>query len=159
MNLSHRIDDYAAGPRLLRKAVAGMTNAGFDATPIAGKWSTRQVLCHIADFELVYADRMKRVIAEHEPTFFGGDPDTFAARLAYHLREPEEELLAIESIRQQMSRILRTLDAADLDRIGKHSKDGPLSLATLLQGITSHLPHHVAFIEEKRKAMGTPESF
>lgn len=153
MNLTRQISDYSAGPELLRGAVEGMTNAQFDAAPIPGKWSTRQVLCHIADFEIVYADRMKRVIAEREPTLFGGDPDTFAAGLAYELREPEEELLVIESVRRQMTRILKTLDATDLERIGKHSEDGPVSLATLIQGITFHLPHHVTFIEEKRREM------
>jgi uncharacterized damage-inducible protein DinB len=62
--------------------VAGLSDEQLDAVPIPGKWSIRLVVCHIADFELVYADRMKRVIAETQPTFFGGDPDTFAAGLA-----------------------------------------------------------------------------
>ena len=42
-----------------------------------------EVVCHISDFELVYADRMKRVVAEDRPTMFGGDPDLFASKLAY----------------------------------------------------------------------------
>jgi uncharacterized damage-inducible protein DinB len=153
MDISKLIDEYSAGPGLLRDAIAGMTQKQIDARPIAGKWSTRQVLCHIADFEIVYVDRMKRVIAEQEPTFFSGDPDTFAAGLAYNSRVLEDELLVIESVRRQMASILRTLGVKDMQRIGNHSDDGPLSLATLLQGITFHLPHHVAFIEEKRKAM------
>lgn len=74
------IDQYLAGPQKLRHAIVGMTDGQLDATPIPGRWSTRQVVCHIADFEPVYADRMKRVIAMSEPTFFGGDPDVFAAR-------------------------------------------------------------------------------
>lgn len=50
-----------------------MSDEQLDAAPNPGKWSTRQVVCHIADFEPVYADRMKRVIAISEPTFCGGD--------------------------------------------------------------------------------------
>ena len=57
-----------------------MTGEQIDATPIPGTWTTRQVICHIADFEPVYADRMKRALAEDQPTVFGGDPDAFAAR-------------------------------------------------------------------------------
>ena len=45
--------------------------------------SIRQVVCHVTDFEIVSADRVKRVLAEDNPTMFGGDPDAFAAALAY----------------------------------------------------------------------------
>lgn len=148
------IKEYAAGPPLLRKAITGMSTEQMNAAPVAGKWSTRQVICHIADFEPVYADRMKRVIAEEKPTFFGGNPDLFAARLAYDRRDIEEELAFIYAVRRHMTRILRSLDPADFQRIGHHSEDGPLTLATLLQRVTNHLPHHVAFIAEKRERLG-----
>ncbi len=91
MSLDELIFEYMAGPELLRQVVAGMSEEELDAKPIPGTWSTRQVVWHIADFEPVYADRMKRVIAEDEPTFFGGDPDVFAARLAYDQRVVDEE--------------------------------------------------------------------
>ena len=38
------------------------------------------------------------------------------------------------------------------ERTGNHSEDGPISLELLLQRITNHIPHHIAFIEEKRAA-------
>jgi uncharacterized damage-inducible protein DinB len=154
--MDHRtlIEAYAAGPAKLRKAVAGMTAEQLDAAPVPGKWSSRQVICHIADFEPVYADRMKRVIAENQPTFFGGDPDVFAARLAYSQRDVEEELQLIEAVRRHVTRILRTLAADAFQRLGNHSEDGPLTLATLLERITNHIPHHVQFIEEKRRLLG-----
>jgi hypothetical protein len=147
------IEEYLAGPQLIRQTVSGMTGEQLDATPIAGKWSTRQVVCHMADFEPVYADRMKRVIAENQPTFFGGDPDVFAAGLAYDLRDVEEELQLIEVVRRQMAKILRTLSPEDFQRTGNHSVDGPITLETLIQRITGHVPHHVQFIEEKRRAL------
>ena len=147
------IDNYLDGPQLLRKAVAGMTPEQLTARSVPGKWSTLEVICHLADFEIVYADRIKRVIAENEPTLFGGDPNAFAARLAYHDRQVEEELQLIELVRKQVARILRTLKPEDLQRRGIHSESGPLTLETLLQRITGHIPHHVRFIDEKRKAL------
>lgn len=147
------IDQYAAGPRLLREATAGMARDELLARPIEGQWSTLEVVCHLADFEIVYADRIKRVIAEHEPTLFGGDPDQFAARLAYPRRELDEELRLIEACRAQVARILRTLDEADFARLGRHHEAGPLPLAELLRRVTEHVPHHVRFIEAKRGAL------
>jgi hypothetical protein len=124
------------------------------ARPVPGKWSTLEVICHIADFEPVYADRMKRVIAEESPLLLAGDPDLFQARLAYSSRDAEEELTLIQIVRSQMARILKTLPESDFARTGKHSVDGPISLAVLLERITGHIPHHVKFVEEKRRALG-----
>ena len=106
MHYQDLIDQYLAGPDLLQRAVQGMNEEQLDAKPIAGKWSTRQVVCHLADFEPIYADRMKRVIAEQCPTFFGGDPDTFAAHLAYEHRSIDSELTLLTAIRHHTAAIL-----------------------------------------------------
>lgn len=153
MSHANLIASYLAGPKQLRDAIAGMTAQQIDAAPIPGKWSTRQIICHIADFEPVYADRMKRVIAEDNPPLRGGDPDVFAAKLAYDARDIEEELDLIEAVRKHAARILKTLPEDAFQRIGIHSEDGPLTLETLLDRITGHVPHHVKFIDEKRQAM------
>ena len=150
------IDDYLAGPQLLRQAVAGMSCEQLLARPIPGKWSTLEVICHLADFEIVGADRIKRVIAENEPTLLGGDEKAFAARLAYHQRDADEELLLIETIRSQVARILRTLKLEDFQRRGIHSEAGPLALVAFVERSTGHSPHHVRFIEEKKKALARP---
>lgn len=154
MDLQQLIANYLAGPVQLREAVAHMSQEQLCAAPIAGKWSTQQVICHIADFEPIYADRMKRVLAENEPTLFGGDPDGFAARLAYAERDVEEELKLIDYVRRQMARILKTLSPEDFQRRGIHSEAGPLSLDVLLTRVTDHIPHHIPFILEKRQALG-----
>jgi len=153
MNFDTLLEQYLAGPNLLRRAIAGMKKEQLLARPIPGKWSTQQVVCHLADYEPIYADRMKRVIALEEPELLKGDPQQFAARLAYDHRDIEEELAIIEWTRKQMARILRALTPADFQRRGGHSRDGVLTLEILLQRITDHIPHHIRFIEEKRRAM------
>lgn len=155
MSHADLIADYLAGPQQLREAIAGMTDDQLNAAPIPGKWSTRQVICHIADFEPVYADRMKRVIAEDDPPMQGGDPNVFAAKLAYDERNIDEELGLIEAVRRHLATILKTLPEETFQRTGKHSVDGPLTLETLLKRITGHIPHHIKFIEEKRETMSS----
>jgi uncharacterized damage-inducible protein DinB len=154
--LPQLIDSYLAGPAALRRAVAGLSREQLRARPIAGKWSMLEVVCHIADFEPVYADRMKRVIAEERPSLLGADEQRFAAALAYHDRNLDEELSIVEQTRSQMARILRTLPSSALERVGVHNEAGPLSLAELITRITDHIPHHVKFIAEKRTALGLP---
>jgi uncharacterized damage-inducible protein DinB len=146
--------DYAVGPKALRAAVQGMTREQALARPIAGKWSTLEVVCHLADFDPILADRMKRVIAEDKPQLIGADENRFAAALAYADRDLEEELTIIEKTRQQMARILKKLPPQALSRTGLHNERGELTLEKLLTTTTNHIQHHVKFIEEKRKALG-----
>ncbi len=153
-SLPQMIEAYLAGAQALRRAVAGLSREQLTARPVAGKWSTLEVVCHLADFDPILADRMKRVIAEERPTLLGADENRFAAALAYHNRDLEEELGIIERTRGQMARILRTLPEAALQRVGVHNERGPLTLEKLLSTVTNHIPHHVKFIEEKRRALG-----
>ena len=152
--LPELIDSYLAGPRALRQAVGGLTREQLVARPVPGKWSTLEVVCHLADFEPIVADRMKRVIAEERPQLIGADENRFAAALAYPQRDLEEELTLIERTRGQMARILRKLPPEALQRIGTHNERGPLTLERLLQIAANHIPHHVKFIQEKRINLG-----
>lgn len=148
------IESYLAGPAMLRQTVAGMTREQVLARPVPGRWSTLEVVCHLADFEPVFADRMKRVIALEQPTLLGADENRFAATLAYHDRDLEEELAIIDKTRTQMGRILKKLPAEALARVGVHSERGPRTLEQLLESAVNHIQHHVKFIHEKRKALG-----
>jgi len=150
------VGQYLAGPDTLRRAVAGMTPDQLRARPVAGKWSTLEVVCHVADFEPILADRMKRLIAEPRPTLLAADENRFAAALAYHDRDLEEELALIDQTRRQMARILRTLPPQALAREGVHSEKGPKTLEQILQAAIGHIPHHAVFIAAKRKALGLP---
>ncbi|WP_339744264.1 DinB family protein [uncultured Rubinisphaera sp.] len=153
--MSHQqlLEEYAQGADLLASAIAGMTPQQLDARPIPGKWSTRQVVCHLTDFEPIYADRIKRALVEENPTLMGGDPDVFASGLGYEVRDLENELNIIHTTRQQLLTILNNCDEAAFQRTGRHSRDGDLTIETLLKRITGHIPHHIKTIEEKKQAL------
>jgi hypothetical protein len=151
---SEMIEKYLAGPKTLRDAVKGMNPEQLKARPVAGKWSTLEVVCHLSDFDPILADRMKRVISHDNPTLLGADENLFAAKLVYHDRDVEEELNVIENTRKQLARILRQLPDAAFQRIGSHNERGAITLERWLTIATNHIPHHVNFILEKRRALG-----
>ena len=152
--LSELLDAYLAGPKLLRQAVAGMSRDQLLARPVAGMMSTLEVVCHVVDFDPVYAERMKRAIAMDRPTLLGADETLFLKSLAYHDRDLEEELAILAHTRSQMARILRALPPQTLQRVGVHNERGEMTVEKMLTTITNHVPHHVAFIREKRAALG-----
>lgn len=149
-------DQYFAGVAQLRAAVAGMTREQLVARPITGKWSTLEVVCHIADFDPVLVERMKRIIAmgADVPLLLAADENLFVKELKYHERDVEEELSLIEVTRKQMARIIRGLTPAQLQLTGNHNKKGLMTLEKVIQMATNHIAHHLPFITEKRKALG-----
>jgi hypothetical protein len=152
--LANLIEQYLDGPKQLRDAVAGMTREQALSRPIEGKWSTLEAVAHLADFDPIMADRMKRIIAEDNPTLLGADENKFAAALQYQERDLEEELKIIEMTRSQIVRILKKLPESALQRMGTHNERGPRTLEQMLSTAIGHIPHHVRFILEKRLALG-----
>lgn len=149
------IENYLKGPADLRAAAKGMTREQLTARPVAGRMSTLEVLCHIADFEAIMADRMKRIIALGEnPLFLAADENMFLAELRYQDRDAEEELTLIDVTRKQMAHILRALKPETFQKPGVHSAKGMLTLEKVVQSATNHINHHLPFIHEKRKALG-----
>ena len=131
-----------------------MTREQLLARPIPGKWSTMEVVCHIADFEPVYLDRIKRAIALKNPLVFVADENEFVKQLAYHDRDLEEELKLIEICRASMARILRHVPETVLTRTAVHNEKGLVTVESMLTSITNHIKNHMAFIVEKKNALG-----
>lgn len=147
------ISAYLAGVQQLKDSVKGLTREQLQARPIAGKWSTLEVVAHIADFEPVYADRFQRVAALKKPLLLAADENDLLAKLDYQNRDIEQELQFIEVIRTRMAALLSRLPAEAFTRQGVHSEKGLVTLEQLLQSAVNHIPHHIKFIEEKRKVL------
>ena len=153
-HFSSLIESYLDGPALLRRAVSDMTPQQLEARPAAGKWSTLEVVCHLADSEQAWCHRMKRVIAEERPLLIGYDETRFTAVLGYQHHDLEEELTLLETTRRQMVRILSALEERDWLRTAVHNEYGLMTLEEMLQAQLEHIPHHVNHIVEKRGLLG-----
>jgi uncharacterized damage-inducible protein DinB len=154
---SELIDAYLDSLPRLRRAVADLSPEQLRARPVPGKWSTLEVVCHLVDSEQAWCHRLKRVIAEERPLLIGYDESRFTAALPYHEANLEEELALLEGMRRQMARTLRAQPESAWSRTGVHSERGLVTLTEMLQAEADHVPHHLAQILEKRKAMGLPD--
>jgi hypothetical protein len=154
MHHQQLIVNYLAGVDLIRRSITGLSTEQLHARPIPGKWSIAEVVCHLADFEIVGSDRIKRVVAEDDPLLVSADENRFIERLSYDTRDPHRELELIALIRQHTASILQSLTATDFERKGRHSTDGEMTLDALIGRVTRHVVHHVTFIDEKRRALG-----
>jgi len=69
-------------------------------------------------------------------------------------RTPGNELIVVSAVRQQVTEMLQAQDVEVWQRTAVHDEDGPMTLETLLERITQHIPHHLTFVQTKRQALG-----
>src|SRR5687767_15967180 len=121
------IEHYAAGGEKLAMAIRGLTREDLlavpaaDAGPEVGKWSIQQVVIHCMDSDLIATDRIKRMIAEDNPSLIGYDENKFVQNLFYDEQPAELAAQIIELNRKQFANVLRRLPESALQRKGTHN--------------------------------------
>ncbi len=141
---------YEQGIGDLRSAVAGMTAEQVLSRPIPGKWSTLEVVAHLADTEIYYTDRIERTIALERPLLIGVDERPYPERLNYQAFDVAEQLDLFTALRRHGTRFLRLQPLAAWLRVAVHSETGVVTLRQLVFQAVRHVQHHLPFIAEKR---------
>ncbi|HWG44599.1 MAG TPA: DinB family protein [Gemmataceae bacterium] len=144
---------YHQGIDDLRTAVAGMTTEQILSRPIPGKWSTLEVVAHLADTEIYYTDRIERTIALERPLLIGVDERPYPERLNYQAFDLTEQLDLFNALRRHGTRILRSQPSEAWLRVAVHSETGLVTLRQLVFQAVRHVRHHLPFIAEKRAAL------
>jgi uncharacterized damage-inducible protein DinB len=111
------------GTRVFAEALEGISDGELDARPGPEEWSAREVVHHMADSEMTAAIRLRRLIAEKEPTIQGYDQkEEFAQRLFYTERPIEASVEAVAAARRTTADILDRLDEDQWSRSGTHTR-------------------------------------
>lgn len=150
------ISAYESGIESLLASVAGWTAEQLQARPIPGKWSTIEVVSHMADAEIYFADRIVRTVALDHPLLIAVDERTYPQRLNYQAFVLEEQLALFAAIRKHVARILKMQPEEAWARTAIHTESGLVTLRQLVLQPIRHLRHHLRFIHEKRDALRIP---
>jgi uncharacterized damage-inducible protein DinB len=148
------VDRYAAGGPLLSYATQGLTRPQETARPGPGAWSINELVVHLLDADLVYGDRMKRVLAEENPTLQAFDENAWISRLEAQEMPLEETVNLFVAHRHWMTRLLKRRPESDFARAGSHTQAGRKTLADLVVSAANHLDHHLTFLYGKRGNLG-----
>ena len=142
------IERYKDGYRAVAAALAGATDAELDLRPADG-WSPREIAHHLADSEMTSAIRLRRLLAENNPTIVAYDEAEFARRLHYD-RPIASSLAILQTTRAASAELLERLTDADWTRAGTHSDSGPYSVEDWLTIYAAHAHDHAEQITRAR---------
>lgn len=148
------IEQIAAAPANLRKAVEGLSPSQFDTPYREGGWTVRQVAHHIPDSHLNAYIRFKLALTEDNPTIKPYDEARWAELRDSADTPPEVSMALLDNLHQRWVTLLRSIPAADFARKLNHPENGPMTLDDLLALYAWHGRHHVGHITSLRQRQG-----
>jgi len=145
------IAQYKDGYAAIAEALLKITPEELDARPAPNKWTTREIVHHLADSEMTSAIRLRRLLAEDSPVIVGYDQEEFARRLHYD-RPIAASLDAFKAARATTGEILDRMTEEEWAREGTHSEAGRYTVLQWLEIYADHAHNHAMQIRAARRA-------
>lgn len=148
------IEQIAAAPSNLRKAVTGLSENQVDTPYRAGGWTIRQVVHHVPDSHMNSYMRFKLVLTEDEPTIKTYHEDKWANLADSHTVPVETSLILLESLHTRWIALMESMNMGDFERTMRHPEMSLMPLSKALALYAWHGRHHVAHITSLRERNG-----
>jgi uncharacterized damage-inducible protein DinB len=137
------LKSLAATPRKLERLTRGLIGTRAAAKPAPGKWSAKDIVCHLADCELVYGVRYRKILSEENVTLMPFDQDAWADSL-YRKGSLKVSLAVFKALRAAHIALLKSVPPADRAKSGMHPDYGALTLQQIVVHLADHDKNHVA---------------
>ena len=112
--------------------------------PAPDEWCANECLGHILEAERRgFNGRIRMILAADRPALQGWDQVAVATARRDDLRDPAELLAEFLPLRADSVDLVRSLDPADLDRVGIHERVGELAVGDLVGEWVHHDRNHV----------------
>jgi hypothetical protein len=113
-----------------------------------GKWSVRQVVCHLSDTERIMAYRALRIARADATTLPGFDENAYAPESGADAVPLAELVAEFADVRRASVALFRHLPAEAWTRRGTAS-ESPFSVRALAWIIMGHPIHHLGVLRER----------
>ena len=141
------VEQYAAGPRRLRAALATVPADAMQWRPKPGEWSAHEVVVHCSDSETQAASRIRVLASEKDPLIQGYDEAQWARDFDYHAHPLDVALATVDAVRANTTALLRRLPDAAWLKEGRHTESGHYTAEDWLRIYADHLENHARQIE------------
>lgn len=139
------LEVIAETPNKIETLLAALGPERANQSPAPGKWSAREIVCHLADCETVFAFRIRQALAEENHVVQPFDQDKWAKNYAVY--DTDEALALFSATRAWNLRLIDSLPAEAFEKRLTHPERGEMALRVVIETMGGHDVNHIRQIE------------
>lgn len=139
------LEVIAATPGRLATFVRELGPERIEKKPTPDKWNAREIICHLADCEVVFAYRLRQTLAEDRHIIQPFDQDKWAA--TYTAYDAPAALAVFSALRRWNLSLIHAAPADAFSKRVTHPERGDLSFKVLVETMGGHDLNHVKQLE------------
>jgi hypothetical protein len=136
----------ASTPEQLSALLAAIGPEKSSARVSPDKWSPAEILCHLADCELVFGFRLRQTLAEDAPTIQPFDQEKWAE--TYPTIGAEQALATFSALRRWNLMLIAGALPAAANRPVTHPERGQMTFQTIVETMAGHDLNHLAQLQK-----------
>ena len=145
------------GPRIVARLVAQLPAGRYDEKTNPDRFTLREAVAHLADWEPILRERIAKAVANPETPIEGIDEGTRADELGYGSWNVKEQLEVFAKERANTIAYLKTLTPEDWGKAIVHNEKGRQTVSDQANQLLGHDLYHIDHLLEyfHEKVAGT----
>ncbi len=127
-----------------------------DQAAAPNKWSAREIVCHLADCELVFGFRLRQTLSEPNHVVQPFDQSKWAAQ--YDCYDTRDALSTFHTARNWNLALIRSQPPEALDTPVTHPERGSMTFRTIVETMGGHDINHLRQLEAIVKQFSPEQS-
>ena len=149
--IAARLRDHAVE---IRRLVAGLDEETLTRPTVAGKWSLKELLCHVARVQRVFDARLDTLLSENNPeiAYYGAEGDLLFEEMVDH-----PAAVTLENFLTERGLLLGRLEKLSLEewhRPGRHPEFENYDVHLQMDYLAHHEAHHIYQMFQRRTPIG-----
>jgi uncharacterized damage-inducible protein DinB len=120
-----------------------------DEPPAPGKWSAREIVCHLADCELVFAFRLRQTLSEDHHVIQPFDQEKWATNYAGY--ETRAALTTFHAARNWNLAFIRSVGPEAQPKLVTHPERGTMTFQNIVETMGGHDINHLRQLDAMAK--------
>lgn len=150
--LNYLLKALDATPELIADYINAANETTADIRFDPERFTIREVICHLADFEPIFRGRMERIASEEYPTLEDRDEGQMAIDNDYAHADIHEQTRLFLNERTKTVAFLTSLPAEQWSRAGFREKIGKIDIETIAHMLVTHDVYHLKQLSDYTKA-------
>jgi uncharacterized damage-inducible protein DinB len=137
------LEGLSAAPTVMAHLLRGATDAELDRRPDPARFTLREVIAHLADWDPIWLERLTDMRDRDRPPIKGYDEGQLALDHDYARADAGEQLALFRERRERLLAFFKELRPEQWDRQGVHSEYGLMSISDWAAQILGHDGYHL----------------